>query len=202
MLRVGSVVALLVVHTTTVALAMQSPLNVSTKNGTALERRGQEQIERLVRDYEIAQWMFTQDVIVESRVIPHSHPVLTVNTQYIDDDVSQMATLLHEQFHWPVSLAEERREAAIAEFRRMFPNAPDRSGQGARDQYSTYLHFIVCDLEFQSVTALVGEAKAREILAGYDHYEWIYERVLTDPRIREVNERHGFIAQEMRAANH
>jgi hypothetical protein len=96
----------------------------------------------------------------------------------------------------------EPQEAALAAFRAMFPNGPGRSGQGARDQYSTYLHFIVCDLELQSMTALVGESRAREILGGYDHYRWIYERVLNDSRIRAVNRKHGFVAQDMRASTH
>lgn len=195
MLRFGSIACVVFLHLPTSVLGMQSPLNVTTKNGTDLERRGKEQIERLVRDYDIDRWMFTRDVIVESRVTPHSHPVLTVNTFYIDDDLGQLATLLHEQFHWPASEADARTEAAIAEFREMFPNAPDRSGRGARDQYSTYLHLIVCDLEFQAMTSLVGESRAREIMAAYDHYEWIYDQVLNDPRIREVNLRHGWEAE-------
>jgi hypothetical protein len=29
-------------------------------------------------------------------------------------------------------------------------------------------------------------------MASYGHYTWIYETLLDDPRIREVNLRHGF----------
>ena len=105
-----------------------------------------------------------------------------------------VSTFIHEQFHWledgeaPVAF-----RAAMADFEHMYPDAPTREGGGARDVESTYRHLIVCDLEFQGMTRLIGEARARLLLARITHYEWIYERVLTDEGVREVNERHGFV---------
>ena len=197
MARTWSVLAVVLTLSPAAAVAQHATLNVTTKNDTDLERLGKAQVERLVEEYDIGQWLFTRDVVVESRVIPHSHPVLTLSTEYVRDDVRQLATLLHEQFHWPVGDADERREATLAEFRALFPDAPDRSGQGARDRYSTYLHLIVCDLEFQAMTALVGLERARQVLASWDHYEWIYDKVLNDARIREVNRRHGWAVDSM-----
>ena len=43
------------------------------------------------------------------------------------------------------------------------------------------------------MTQLYGEERAREVLAAMTHYQWIYDRVLNDPRVREANERVGFI---------
>ncbi len=146
--------------------------------------------------YEIDQGLFTKEVMIESRVIPHSHPVLTVNTRYVDNDVLQLATFLHEQFHWLEELGSEAREAAKAEFRERFPSVPDRASGGASDSESTYLHLIVCDLEFQAMTQLVGEEKAREVLRGWDHYSWVYEKVLGDPVVRRVNARHGLVVSQ------
>ena len=60
----------------------------------------------------------------------------------------------------------------------------------------TWRHLLVCDLEYKAITALVGEEVARETLAGITHYEWIYERVLDDSRVREVARRHGFDVSE------
>jgi hypothetical protein len=85
----------------------------------------------------------------------------------------------------------------MEDFARLYPDAPDRSGGGANDVESTYRHLVVCDLELQGMTRLVGEARARKVLAAMTHYEWIYEKVLSDPRVREVNERHGFVAERM-----
>jgi hypothetical protein len=33
-----------------------------------------------------------------------------------------------------------------------------------------------------------------------NHYEWIYERVLTDERVREVAARHGFLVDRLAGA--
>ena len=43
------------------------------------------------------------------------------------------------------------------------------------------------------MTQLVGEEKAREVLRGWDHSSWIYEKVLGDPVVRWVNTRHGLV---------
>lgn len=45
-------------------------------------------------------WIRTRDVVVEEKAIPHSHPVLTLNTQYLKNDNALLATFIHEQFHW------------------------------------------------------------------------------------------------------
>jgi hypothetical protein len=47
-------------------------------------------------------------------------------------------------------------------------------------------------MELQALTTLVGQKVARETLAQITHYEWIYDKVLGDPRVREVALKHGF----------
>ena len=74
----------------------------------------------------------------------------------------------------------------------MFPEVPSSREGGARDDESTYRHLLVCDLELQAMTRLIGEDAARKVMASWTHYEWIYDTVLTDPRVREVVTRHGF----------
>lgn len=40
----------------------------------------------------------------------------------------------------------------------------------------------------------MGEEPARQLLAGWTHYTWIYDKVLTGERIREINSKNGFVA--------
>jgi hypothetical protein len=54
------------------------------------------------------------------------------------------------------------------------------------------MHLIICDLEYQAMTNLVGREKARETLARIAHYKWIYEQVLEAPRVRDINTRWEF----------
>lgn len=178
--------------------AAPQALDIRTANRTELEQRGVEQLRRILDTWEIDRWVFVDDVRIETGVIPHSHPVLTLSTRTVDDraDEAQLATFLHENFHWFVLEDQPALAAAVAEHRELFPDAPGRAGGGARDPRSTYLHLVVCDLELQALTQLLGEARAREIIGGWNHYPWVYERVLSDPRIHEINARHGLVPPE------
>ncbi|MEM7414973.1 MAG: hypothetical protein AAF389_05705 [Gemmatimonadota bacterium] len=175
-------------------LMAESQLTIETVHDSEAERATRTRLIELLREYDVAEWIYTTDVIIDQTQIPHSHPVLTLHTRHLGDDEHLMSTFVHEQFHW---LEEGETlpafRAAMRAFQALFPEAPAREGGGARDQESTYRHLIVCDLEFQAMTRLIGEEAARALMASITHYEWIYERVLTDPRIREVNERHGFV---------
>src|SRR5665213_2810581 len=54
-------------------------------------------VESICKKYDVP--AFTQEVSVEKGSVPHSHPVLTLNTR-AKDERSILSTLVHEQFHW------------------------------------------------------------------------------------------------------
>lgn len=165
-------------------------LEITLAHGSVAEQEIADQLRRLVREYDVAGWIMTARVHVDERSIPHSHPVLTVHTRHRGDDHGLLATFLHEQFHW-LEEGNPAFRAAMDELARLYPDAPDRGPEGARDRESTYRHLVVNDLEFQAMTLLVGEARAREVLGANRHYTWIYDRVLNDPRVREITTRHA-----------
>jgi hypothetical protein len=174
--------------------AQSVAVTIELKNGTPAESATRDQLRRLLAAYDLQPWTYTRSVLIDERSTPHSHPVLTVHTAYPDRDDALLATFLHEQMHWRVDeLNDEKAKSAMAEFLRLFPDAPGRAGGGARDQASTLLHLIVCDLELAVMTRLVGESRARAVLRSYTHYPWVYERVLNDPRIRAVNTKWGWV---------
>lgn len=163
-------------------------LAIEMAKGSDSEEATRVQLVRLVDRFDVDHWLFTQKVLIDdSQWIPHSHPVLTLNSRYLDDDLSQLATFLHEQFHWYAGTRQDRVDAAISDFKEMFPEVP--SGRaGARDDYSTYLHLIICDLELAAMQKLVGDAEARRVLGQWQHYTWIYDQVLNNPSVRAINE--------------
>ena len=176
----------------TVSINLQAQgIEISLKNGTDQEKKGKEQLERIVAQYH--EWIFTTKVEIDENAIPFSHPVLTLNCNDLDNDVKQLSNFLHEQFHWLEESMPTQREKTINDFKTLFPEVPVGGRSGARSSYSTYLHLIVCDLEFQSMTKVVGEEKARQILSEWTHYTWIYDKVLHDNRIREINAKNGFL---------
>ncbi len=175
--------------------AKESAVRVTTAGNLPVEREAAAQLQRIFERYDLSRWINTNDVVIQSRVIPHSHPVLTLNTRYAPaDDLNAMSTFVHEQGHWYFDFHDARTSAAIAELNSIFPQTPSPDEGGARDRQSTLLHLMVCTLEYDAMIALVGAEKANEVTAHRDIYEWIYARVLsaTDgPRIRAAMKAHS-----------
>lgn len=171
-------------------------VRIELEHGSEGEERMAQELRELLDEYDLEPWILTRDVLIDERSIPHSHPVLTIHTRHIGDELHLLTTFLHEQLHWLEEARPETWGLAMEDFRALFPEVPASSQGGARDEESTYRHLLVCDLELQAMTSLVGEERARETLGRITHYEWIYERVLDDPRVREVSLRHGFDVRE------
>lgn len=156
------------------------PLEITLASGSELESQARDQLLRLLAQFDLDPWRFTGRVRIETGAIPHSHPVLTLNTRYVDRDHLALCTYLHEQIHWWVSARDQQREAAIAEAHERWPEVPVLP-EGARSIYSTYLHLAVCSLEYRALAELLGEATAREILGDRPFYTWIYRVILDEP---------------------
>jgi hypothetical protein len=100
---------------------------------------------------------------------------------------------VHEQIHWFEESKPQQRDQAIEELRTIYPDAPSGSPEGARDKYSTYLHLMVCHLEYEAMKELVGNEKAKEVIetSSKRFYKWVYRTVLSDgPKIKAVIEKH------------
>src|SRR5262249_30147279 len=128
----------------------QSALTIELKQNSQTEQQTKDQLERLLRTYDIKQWIFTKSILIDDNAIPHSHPVLTLSTRHIKDDELLLSTFVHEQFHWWASGNNEATQKSIAELRGMFPKVPVGAPEGAVDENSTYLHLVVCYLEYRA----------------------------------------------------
>lgn len=157
------------------------PVTITLKHGDEPERQTQAQLERLLRTYEVRPWIFTDEVVIESGpdVIPHSHPVLTLSTDALNEDLL-LSTFVHEQLHWFLESRPEDVEKAVADLKTLFPEVPVGYPDGARNEYSTYLHLLNCTLEDDAMRRLLGESRARQVLETLttSHYRWIYRQVL------------------------
>ncbi|MGH9796261.1 MAG: hypothetical protein ACRD5G_15955 [Candidatus Acidiferrales bacterium] len=119
--------------------------------------------------------------------------MLTLNTRYLDNDLWQLSTYVHEQLHWFISDRQQALRKATDDLRKGYPDVPKGPPEGARDERSTYLHLLVCYLEYDGLQQIVGPETARaqiEKLADH-HYKWVYRTVLKDgEKIRTILERH------------
>ena len=169
-----------------VALAMsqaasgQVNLEITLKQGTPDEARTRDQLRRLLATYDLSPWIYTTSIVIDERAIPFSHPVLTLHTRHAKDDELLLSTFVHEQFHWFLAERREPTELAIADLRKLFPTVPAGGTAGARDEYSTYLHLLVCYLEQQADLRVLGELKTKQVMDFWatDHYTWVYQTVI------------------------
>ncbi len=162
----------------------QATLEIALKHGSPDEARTRDQLQRLLAAYDVSPWIYTRSIVVDERAIPFSHPVLTLHTRHAKDDELLLSTFVHEQFHWFLTERREATDQAIADLRKLFPTVPAGGTAGARDEYSTYLHLLVCYLEQQADLQLLGELKTRQVMEFWatDHYTWVYQTVLSRSR--------------------
>jgi hypothetical protein len=162
----------------------QATLEIALKRGTSDEARTRDQLQRLLATYDLSPWIYTRSIVIDERAIPFSHPILTLHTRHAKDDELLVSTFVHEQLHWFLAGRREATEQAIADLRKLFPSVPAGGTAGARDEYSTYLHLLVCYLEQQADLRVLGELKTRQVMDFWatDHYTWVYQTVISQSR--------------------
>ncbi len=167
------------------------PLCIVLAHGSPAEDATRDTLVRLVDIFALERYSPTQVVRVESGAIPHSHPVLTLNTAYRHDPIGLLASYLHEQMHWV--LAKRGRlvdaESLKGGLEAAYPAMPVAPPDGAGDSASTYLHIAVCAVELDALVSLVGSAAAERVIRARAarFYRAVYTLVL-DRRI-EILER-------------
>jgi hypothetical protein len=169
---------------TAITAFSQAKFEISLKNNTPAEAKTKEQLERLLKTYDLEKWIFTRKVEIDEKAIPHSHPVLTLNARHIKDDELFISTFVHEQIHWHFVANDKVTDEAIKDLKLLFPTVPGKAPEGARDESSTYLHLLVCYLEYRADREILGELRAKQVMQFWttDHYTWIYKTVLERPR--------------------
>ena len=165
-------------------------VSISLANNSAAEQEKKAQILRLIEQYDLEKWWFTEKIVIdETTRSPFSHPVLTLGASRPDADLSGLSQLLHEQIHWYEDSRKEQVKNTISALKKIYPEVPVGYPEGARSESSTYLHLAVCLMELDALTAIVGQEKARAVIAnnGKYFYKWIYKTILKDgDKIRDV----------------
>ncbi|PSO42994.1 hypothetical protein BRC19_02995 [Candidatus Saccharibacteria bacterium QS_5_54_17] len=166
-------------------------MSIATASGAVREEQVKKILENILEKYELAPYTFTDTVRIESYVKPHSHPVLTLNT-YKFDEHHLLSVYVHEQIHWFLDEKEQKAEAVIAELREHYEEVPVGDPEGAPSEYSTYLHLIVCPLEYTALKRLLGDPAAKELLHEKNFYQWIHKTTIHDYEfLMDIIRKHG-----------
>lgn len=145
--------------------------------------RVQERLLNIRSKFDLSQFEYCNQVRIAPTEIPHSHPQITLNT-WIREDISLLSTYLHEQMHWYVTWYSHAHQElwgeVFQELRTRYPGAPVGGAEGARDEFSTYLHLIVNWLEIEATSQFTdGDSVLRHVRA-LPFYRWVYAPVIDD----------------------
>lgn len=165
---------------------------VDANKWTALTKQN---LLQLVQVYDLSPFLFTKNIKIESKVIPHSHPVLTLNSRNAEDPKKLLSVFLHEQLHWWTSMNQAQTDLAITDLKTIFPKAPITKTMGPN---STYIHLIVCYLELRAVSFYLGKEEGRNVISSFMKkdkiYPWIYSQVLTkESAIQKIIKKHRLL---------
>lgn len=157
------------------------PVTIKTYEGTETEKDIKTRLEALLAQYDLEPYLYTKEIMIHTGMIPHSHPVLTLNTDF-ENDTHLLSTFLHEQMHWYSLSKDYDAEALGNTIFEMYPQVPAALPEGGGSTQSTYLHILVCYLEHHVLSQVIGkeEAKKHMEFMTTQHYTWIFRTVLTD----------------------
>jgi hypothetical protein len=140
-------------------------------------------LRKLRADFNLARYEYTRRVRIAPGEIPHSHPILTLNTR-VQEEAALLSTYLHEQMHWYVTwyswTQSERWRELFAALLARYPRIPVGFPEGAHTVHSSYLHLLVNWLEIETTSQMVGREKTIEVAANNFVYSGLYKIVLAD----------------------
>ncbi len=190
-------VSILLFIISSIATASSSDFDIRLAHGSPNEKKAEKQLKRLLDTYDVSPYTFTYSIRIDQNDAPHSHPILTLNDYFLDDDASALSTFIHEQYHWLAIAFEQETNAAIEDLKLLYPQIPNSRNGGARSEYSTYAHLIVGLQEYHATASLFGKDEAKRVLSSKTWYTWIYKKVIEDEKkLIPILERHGLINQE------
>lgn len=163
---------------------------MTLETNSDIQKKTEERLCAILAKYpEIDKWTFTDSLVIEDEGVSFSHPVLTLGAKQLDskkDDNEFLSIYIHENLHWFASQHPDNLQKAKQEMRLLFPKVKVGNEQGgARDEESTYLHLIICYLEYLALSELVGKEIATNVISNHLFYRWIYKTVLEQTELLE-----------------
>ena len=145
-------------------------VNITSKSNTPAELEIVEAVKSLYEKYDIP--TYTQNIVVESKAVPHAYPILTLNTR-VKDPLLLLQTVTHEQLHWWAT-AHPRYSDCIEYLKIKYLDDGEHNKSGTYPD-SYWEHIIVC---FNTRLCL-------ERMLSQEDVSWIYERWQAYPTLEK-----------------
>lgn len=176
---------------------MYSRLEIEEINPNDQTKLTKESLLFYFHKYDLAPFLYTNKIHISSDGNSQSHPVLTLSTKSSHYPERILSIFLHEQFHWWASEAnDDDFRAALGDLKGLYPDLPKEGV--SHSIFSTYLHLIICWLEFKATSKYLGESEAKKVILSFIQdegiYQWIYGQVLKNQAgIEKVLKNHNLI---------
>lgn len=149
----------------------------------------------LTQVYDLQPLLFTKTINIETKAVSRSHPVLTINTRHAEHPNRILAQFLHEELHWWTEIKAREVDLAIKDLVKIYPKVPHAKNERP---YVTYLHLIICYIEYKAVSHYLGSKEATNIITYTMKKEklhpWVYSQILyKDFAIKGVVEKHNLL---------
>ena len=146
-------------------------MNIKSKNNTERELNQKNRIESLLKQYDFP--IFTEEIIIEEMVRPHSHPILTLNTRP-QTDIGISDQFIHEQFHWFLTDVVNRDDYnnCIAHLKTQYEKP---EGDVGSTENGFWLHLIVNYNTRIVLQSLFGNELVADLFSGMFAYKQIEE---------------------------
>ncbi len=152
-------------------------INLITNNQR--EQKVKEILLKLLSKYDLSRYIITKNINIQSKVIPHSHPILTLNTISFDENYI-LSVFIHEQMHWYLDSKKKEIKGILIKLKKEYKDVPCKLPYGARNKTSTYLHIIVNFLEYKTISNIIGKQKSKKVILSKPYYIWVYDTVIKD----------------------
>lgn len=104
-------------------------VHIEANSADPRELETRDELRGLLTTRDLSGLLWTDRVLVEKWAVPHSHPILTLNTRHAGDDL--LSTFLHEQLHWWTDGCLNWSHAVDAT-QESWPTVPDATHGGAK----------------------------------------------------------------------
>ena len=155
---------------------------IELAHNTAVEERGEARLTEVLTRWDLAKYVYTARVRIDGDAAASANsPVLTFAPRDLVGDIDvALSVFLNLQLE---RAAYDLRGGlgAWQEAEATWPDPPDADHGGAESARRTWFLVQVCALEYAAMAELVGEERARHVLAAKPTHSAIYARVLANP---------------------
>ncbi len=150
--------------------------SITLETNSDVQKRTKERLLQILTKYPaIERYTFTDQVVIKDEGISFSHPVLTLGAKNLEsknDDFEFLSIYIHETLHWFVLQHEDNFRKAMKEIRDIYPKVKiSNNDGGARSEESTYVHIVVCYLEYVVLKEILGKRVVEQVVKSHSFYQ-------------------------------